>query len=554
MGRAGNRGAATLVAACALAGVLACCVALGSAVAHPVVGAGAAQRTAARLPSPGFVDKPYSMGRLHLQSVWVDPRHGSDHHSGRTRAAALRTLTEAWNRIPRHRTLRRGYLIKITPGTLGVAQVPNYLESRYGTRTAPILIEPAGAAGSVSVAALNIFDTRYMYLVGLRISSAVGDSVHCERCDHFLLRDSWLHGATPASGAVEEVVKFNQSRWVWVEGNDVSGATNNAVDLVAVEHASILTNRMHQAGDWCAYAKGGSAYVRVEGNDIYDCGVGGFTAGQGSGLQFMSAPWLGYEAYDVKVYDNVIHDVQGAALGVNGGFDVMMAYNTAYRVGSADHVIEVVAGHRSCDGQPGDPERVACGTYLARGAWGTTRVDDGENYVRIPNRHVYLYDNVVYNPPGYRSQYVQFDIDAPYTGAPQDGSNVPTPTLFDDDLRIEGNLIWNGPADMPLGVGTDDGSGNQLGCADSNPTCNEAQLRADNAINRAVPGLVDPAAGRFAPAPGGVLAHTPSRPIPSFAWSDVYPALVPPGLASNAVPLDRSGHPRTAASPPGAYT
>jgi hypothetical protein len=76
------------------------------------------------------------------------------------------------------------------------------------------------------------------------------------------------------------------------------------------------------------------AYLRVEPNLIYDCGTGGFTAGQGTGFQFMTPPWIQYEVYDVKIVNNLIRDTEGAGLGVNGGYNILIAYNTLVRVGS----------------------------------------------------------------------------------------------------------------------------------------------------------------------------------------------------------------------------
>ena len=45
----------------------------------------------------------------------------------------------------------------------------------------------------------------------------------------------------------------------------------------------------------------------------------------------MVPPWTHYEAYDIKFTNNVLHDVDGAAFGVWGGFNILMAHNTAYR-------------------------------------------------------------------------------------------------------------------------------------------------------------------------------------------------------------------------------
>ena len=71
----------------------------------------------------------------------------------------------------------------------------------------------------------------------------------------------------------------------------------------------------------------------------------------------------------------------------------------------------------------------------------TTRSTEGEEAL-IPNRHVYFYDNLILNPSGVQSKWQQFQIDGRIDPAPSSG--VPSPSLADDDLRIAGNVIWNG--------------------------------------------------------------------------------------------------------------
>lgn len=78
---------------------------------------------------------------------------------------------------------------------------------------------------------------------------------------------------------------------------------------------------------------------------------------------------------------------------------------------------------------------------------------------------------------GYQTRRQHFFIPGPYSSAAQAGSNAPNPAYADHGLEITGNVIVNGDASMPLGTG-----GNQ-GCAETNATCNEAQLYADNDIN-----------------------------------------------------------------------
>ena len=139
-------------------------------------------------------------------------------------------------------------------------------------------------------------------------------------------------------------------------------------------------------------------------------------------------------------------------------------------------------------------------------------------------------------------------VAAPYTGASQDGSNVAVPTRFDDDLRIVGNVIWDGPADHASGLGGED-----AGCRDANPTCNEAQYLADNAVNTMRPELVNPDSGNYALMPSSAVAlATRTAAIPAFGWADA-PAGTPAGTTANTVPRDRAGAVRGARSAPGAY-
>lgn len=161
---------------------------------------------------------------------------------------------------------------------------------------------------------------------------------------------------------------------------------------------------------------GGSANFLVAENEIYDCGTGGYTAGQGTGFQYMVSPWLYYEAMHIKFVNNIVRNTQGAAVGVcnimpaavcfvfgrwrmvalvalwscgsfdqnvpvpvllrvtrkqlngaagvNGGYNIVMAFNTFYNVGSRSHTVEFVFGSRSCDS---DSSATRCDTYRQQG-------------------------------------------------------------------------------------------------------------------------------------------------------------------------------------------
>jgi hypothetical protein len=450
---------------------------------------------------PAFDASPPA-GAPAFNQIWVDPVAGNDGNGGGSRALAVRTLSEAWGRVPINVNLSTGFQINLTAGTYAESVVPNYWESRHGTKSAPIVLKSIDGDGTARLPRMNVYDCRHLYLLGLDISSGGGDVLHLDSCSYVLLRDTTIRGVgdIPSYAVPQESLKVNQSQYIYVEHCDISGAWDNAVDFVAVQYGHVVGSRIHRSGDWAMYAKGGSASLTVAGNEFYDAGTGGFTAGQGTGFEFMVAPWLQYEAYDITFTDNVVHDTQGAGFGVNGGFNILMARNTLYRVGSRSHVIEVGFGSRSCDGN-----QAACRSYLAQGGWGTAVVGGDEP---IPNRNVFIFDNVVYNPDGYVSQWQQFAVAMPRT--PSVGSNIPSPARADTNLQIRGNWIWNGPADHPLGI-------EQAALA--------ADVLAGNAINTVRPVLVDPAHGNYSLAPG-VVSPVVSAGLPPVLPPP--PALLPP--------------------------
>jgi len=417
---------------------------------------------------------------------------GSDDNDGLTEATAFRTVTQAWNMIPMGQELTQGVIIDVMPGTYGVEDLPNYWESRYGTEYARISIV-GKEDGPVIFPSINMYDTRYVTFSFLEIVSVNGMPFHCEKCDHVSLLGNVIRGDEPGGG-VRETVKFNQSQYIVLAGNDISGADDNAIDFVAVQYAAVVKNIIHDAGDWCMYAKGGSAYIAVAENEIYDCGTGGFTAGQGTGFQFMTPPWLQYEAYAVIFNNNIVHDTFGAGVGINGGYDIIVQNNTFYKVGERSHVIEVVYGLRSCDGQIGDEGRERCVEYRDMGGWGNDLPEDGIQAVQIPNKNVYILNNIVYNPSPFQSADQHFTIAPPYDGLLQADSNLGR-VVADENLRIQGNVIWNGDSTMFLGV--EPNPDYPAGCQDDNPTCNATQLLADNAINTVEPQFKDADKGDF---------------------------------------------------------
>jgi hypothetical protein len=489
-------------------------------------------------PSSTPDDYWYDTGNPVVLQLYVDPINGNDSNTGTSSSTAFRTLTAAWNRVPIHSILNStGYVINLAHGNYTESDIPLYWENRKGTFNYPVVI--IGPKTAVIKSLVNMFNCSYVYLIGITIQPIGGDVIHYELCDHILLRSLTLTGRLPSTYSTQETVKLNQCQYVYIERCNISGAWDNAIDFVAVQWGHVVKNEIHDAGDWCMYAKGGSAYLRIEGNMIYECGTGGFTAGQGTGFEWMTSPWLHYEAYYIKFFNNIVHDTEGAAIGVNGGYNILMAYNTFYKVGSRSHGIEVVFGSRSCDGVISQ-----CQAHRNLDGWGPIITDIEEP---IPNRNVFIVNNVLYNPSGFRSEWQHFAIYGPRTA--RTGSNIPNPVLTDTNLNIQGNIIWNGPVDLPIGIS--DGA-----CVSS--SCNETQLLLQNKINlfsnMTEPFLQSPTSSDYRPvAYGSIVNSTSPFKLVNFT-NDGKPSSIPSGDLSNVVLRDYSGQDRLPVGIQGAYT
>lgn len=498
------------------------------------------------LASRGFsqtnVVRKLDIGSPSFVELYVHPTLGNDANTGRSSLQPFRSLAQAWRAVPNDVAGGGvGYRINLFPGEYPSELIPHYMENKIGSYSAPVIITSQDSNNrAILRAGLNIFNVRNLYLIDFNIAPLPSaDVVHLEQGENFLLRGMILNGSADGVRGAHETLKINQSRHVYVEGSDIGGSYENAIDFVAVQYGHIVGNRIHSADDWCMYVKGGSAYFSIANNFIDSCGTGGFVAGQGTGFEFMTSPWIHYEAYDVKFFNNIVRDTEGAAFGVNGGYNILIAHNTAYRVGSRSHLVEVVYGYRSCDG-----DSVQCTARNSLGGWGPTIA--GAPEAPIPNKNVKIINNIILNPTGFQSRWQHFAVYSPRSTPA--GSNLPATVSADTNLEIKGNIIYNGDSSMPLGVG--DGEG----CLDSNVSCNAAQLVRDNQINQFYPALQNPGAQDFRPVVSSNIFSNLYSQSASFNGLDreLMP-LAPLGVLGNNLQEDRGGIALGESVYPGAY-
>jgi hypothetical protein len=482
------------------------------------------------LSHASFAASYYDIGSPVLSEIWVNPVSGNDINSGTDAGHALRTITEAWNRIPDSGVLTTGYRINLMQGTFPCEPGPemencvNYFSGRTGTYQTPIIIRAYNGPGTVTIrGGFDLNNVHYLYLIDLDFVGGAplptnisgNNLLHLAGSDHILLRGLSLTGPACANDScnnLQEVLKVNQTQYLYVEDSIIGGAWHSSVDYMVVQYGHFLNNRVHTAGQWGMYVKGGSSYLRVEGNEFYDCQLG-FSAGQSANLAVMRSPWLHYDAYDIKFVNNVLHDIPGVGIQVAGGYNILLAYNTLYRVGVSEEpgygLMQFVRGERGCSPTDDitDPVSV-CNALIGQGGWGPNFLTDPVE--AIPNKNVYVYNNIFYNPLPARTLYSHFGVYGPIS-PPAGFMNISSPSRTDDNLAIRGNLIWNGTADHPLGIEETD-----QGCQNGNPSCNASQLRSENVINTMEPQFINPANGNFHPLSGGTIFSVHAKQYPDL--------------------------------------
>jgi len=95
-----------------------------------------------------------------VRDIWVDPGRGDDSATGSSRAHALRTIIEAWNRVPSGAQLSgTGYRIMLAAGSYGADAIPGWQEGRHGTRQFPVIIQSADGPGAAVLTSGSTYAT-----------------------------------------------------------------------------------------------------------------------------------------------------------------------------------------------------------------------------------------------------------------------------------------------------------------------------------------------------------------------------------------------------------
>lgn len=78
---------------------------------------------------------------------------------------------------------------------------------------------------------------------------------------------------------------------------------------------------------WCRLLYKKNVYSRLRPSVTFDYQIHSKLF---AGFEYMTPPWIHYEAYNIQVTNNIVLRTFGAALGVAGGYNVLVAHNSVY--------------------------------------------------------------------------------------------------------------------------------------------------------------------------------------------------------------------------------
>jgi serralysin len=266
--------------------------------------------------------------------VWVSP-DGQDSNSG-TAAAPKRTIGAA--------------LTLATPGTAVMVKTGMYTECvkfrQSGTTAAPIRLVSADGPGTAtlrpSVEGLPTVSGYGVDHIVVQDFNIVGQSgsrtiEFTQKGNNFtdLATNIYIIGNT-ISQSWGAGIRVAQADRIYVVDNVVNGTDDGeGIDFLAVTNSVIAGNLIRDVnGGSGIQVKGGSTNVDIKGNEItrvYTEGDG-ISVGQATEEVYMRPGYDIYEAQNIKVTQNIIHDVSRRAVQFMGAVNSTMSGNRIYNI------------------------------------------------------------------------------------------------------------------------------------------------------------------------------------------------------------------------------
>ncbi|MBV6439070.1 MAG: T9SS C-terminal target domain-containing protein [Haliscomenobacteraceae bacterium CHB4] len=185
--------------------------------------------------------------------------------------------------------------------------------------------------------AIQLTDPAYLRLYGLIFQHQTGNGVNVDDGGsyaspaHHVVFEDCVFRDMSASGN-NDLLKLSGLDYFEVRNctfqNGAAGGSG--IDMVGCHHGLIEDNFFENLGSNSIQCKGGSEWVRIEGNFFRDGGQRTLNLGGSTGLQFFRPDTAHFEAANLQVYANIIVG-SWAPVAYVGAVNVEVANNTIYQ-------------------------------------------------------------------------------------------------------------------------------------------------------------------------------------------------------------------------------
>jgi hypothetical protein len=215
-----------------------------------------------------------------------------------------------------------------------------FLSNLQGTANQWITIKNAPGESPVFEGgnnAIQLSDPAYLHFSGLTFQHQTGNGFNTDDGGTY---DSPAHHIVFEACVFRDISVTGNNDLLKLSGLDsfeirncqfLNGSPNGSgVDLVGCHHGVIKNNYFENLGSNSIQAKGGTAWIRIEGNMFKDGGQRALNLGGSTGLQFFRPDTARYEAAHLQVYSNLFIG-SWAPIAYVGSVDVQVVNNTFYK-------------------------------------------------------------------------------------------------------------------------------------------------------------------------------------------------------------------------------
>ncbi|MCB0521331.1 MAG: right-handed parallel beta-helix repeat-containing protein [Lewinellaceae bacterium] len=185
--------------------------------------------------------------------------------------------------------------------------------------------------------AIQFSDPAYLLISGLIFQHQTGNGVNTDDGGSY---DSPAHHVIYENCTFRDMSASGNNDLLKLSGLDSFEVRNctfqngavggSGVDMVGCHHGLFKGNYFENMGSNCIQAKGGTQYIRIEGNFFRNGGQRTLNLGGSTGLSFFRPIDAPFEASDIQVYSNIMVG-SWAAIAFVGSVNVEVVNNTIFQ-------------------------------------------------------------------------------------------------------------------------------------------------------------------------------------------------------------------------------